>query len=329
MAGLIRSKGLVLTVALVALAILSTARPAPVNAAALANVSWAVSDSQIASTGVTYAWQFTPATTATLTSVTLTVPAGTPVLTPTIVANYGIGAGSVGAISGTTVTYTVTTPASVTSGTPIYIELTGFTNTSTANSYTSVVTTVASGGNVDTGTSPAVAFGPIATLVTVAVSKSMTVTNDTTAFQLLMDPGVSALADLNKNVTLNVKTNAGHGYTLNVKAALLTVGGLTIPAASSGIGVGVASGSFAANRFGYAMTATAGNASGIALQGAGLSVAGNYVGYTGAGENAASATGPTGNSGDTIVLNNRVKINYDTPGGIYSTTITYLVTPSY
>ena len=57
--------------------------------------------------------------------------------------------------------------------------------------------------------------------------------------------------------------------------------------------------------------------------------AGDYVGYTTGGETAATATGPTGNSGDTFVINNRVKINYDTPGGVYSTTITYLVTPSY
>ena len=329
MTRLIRSKGLALTLALVALAILSSQRPAPANAASLVNVSWAVSDSQISATNVTYAWQFTPATTATLTSVTLTVPAGTPVLTPTISAVYGLSAGSVGPISGTTVTYTITTPASVTSGTPIYIELGGFTNTSTVGSDTSVVTTVDGGGNVDTGTSPNVAFGVTSTVVTVAVSKSMSVTNDTSAFQLLMDPGVPALADLNKDVTLNVKTNAGNGYTLNVKAALLTVGGLTIPASSAGIASGVASGSFAPNSFGYAMTATAGHASGIAVQGSGLSVAGDYVGYTVGGETAASATGPTGDSGDTIVLNNRVKINYDTPGGVYSTTITYLVTPSY
>ena len=77
------------------------------------------------------------------------------------------------------------------------------------------------------------------------------------------------------------------------------------------------------------MSATAGNASGVAVQGSGLSVANNYVGYTVGGEDAAVATGPTGAAGDTIVLNNRVAINYDTPGGVYTSTITYTVTPSY
>jgi hypothetical protein len=67
----------------------------------------------------------------------------------------------------------------------------------------------------------------------------------------------------------------------------------------------------------------------VAVQGAGLSVANNFVGYTAGGETAASATGPTGVSGDTIVLTNRVKIDYDTPGGVYTATITYTVTPSY
>jgi hypothetical protein len=326
MTRLVRSRVFALFVALAALATLSTQRPSLANAAALGGVGWAVSNSQISATSITYSWQFTPATTATLSSITMTVPAGT-AGTPAIAANYGIGAGSVG-MSGATVTYTVTTPASVSSGTPIYIELSAFTNTGTAGSYTSAVTTD-NGAAVDTGTSPSVTFGATTTSATVVVSKSMTVTNDTTAFQLLMDPGVAAISDLNKDVTLNVKTNAGNGYSLNVKAGVLTNGGLTIPAASNGIGSGVASGSFAANTFGYTMTATAGNASGVAVQGAGLSVSGNYVGYTNGGETAASATAPTGAAGDTIVLSNRVKISYDTPGGVYTTTITYTVTPSY
>jgi hypothetical protein len=53
------------------------------------------------------------------------------------------------------------------------------------------------------------------------------------------------------------------------------------------------------------------------------------VGYTVAGEDVAIATGPTGAAGDTVVLNNRVAINYDTPSGVYTSTITYTVTPSY
>jgi hypothetical protein len=327
MTRLFRSRVLAVLVALAVLATLSTQRPSPANAAGLTAVGWAVSNSQTSATGITYTWNFTPATTATLSSIAMTVPAGT-VGTPAIAANWGIGAGSVG-LSGATVTYTVTAPASVSSGTPIYIELSGFTNTGTAGSYTSDVTTD-NGAPVDTGTSQSVTFGSSTTVAHVTVAKSLTLTNDTPAFRLLMDPGVAALADRNKNVTLTVKTNSGSGYSLAVKAGLLTnTSAQTIPVASSGIGTGVASGSFAPNTFGYSMTATAGNASGIAAQGAGLSVAGDYVGYTSVGETAAIATGPTGDAGDTIVLNNRVKINYDTPGGDYTSTITYTVAAGY
>jgi hypothetical protein len=324
----IRSRGLALLAGLAVLVLLAVQQPSPVGAVPLTNLGWSVSNSQISSADATYSWQFTPATTATLESITMTVPAGTTWLVPAIAATYGIGAGSVG-LAGTTVTYTVTVPAPVNSGTPIYIELSGFTNTDTAGDYTSDVTTVDAGGPVDTGTSPVVTFGANSTAATVVVSKSMTVTNDTAAFTLLMDPGAAALSDLNKSVTLNVKTNAGSGYTLNVKAGLLTSGGLTIPAISTGKGTGVATGSFTPNTFGYKMSAIAGNASGVAVQGAGLSVANDYVGYTAGGEDVAIATGPTGAAGDTVVLNNRVAINYDTPSGVYTSTITYTVTPSY
>jgi hypothetical protein len=323
----IRFRGLALVAGLAVLALVAVRPPSSARAASLTAVAWSVSNSQTSAASTTYSWQFTPATAATLASITMTVPAGT-AGTPAIAANYGIGAGSVGR-SGTTVTYTVSSPASVGSGTPIYIELSGFTNTSTAGDYTSVVTTVDGSGPVDSATSPAVSFGANSTSATVVVAKSMTVTNDTAAFTLLMDPGVVALSDLDKVVTLNVKTNTGNGYTLNVKAGLLTSGSLTIPAISAGVGTGVATGSFTPNTFGFKMSATAGNASGVAVQGAGLSVADNYVGYTAGGEDVAIATGPTGASGDTIVLDNRVAINYDTPGGVYTSTITYTVTPSY
>jgi hypothetical protein len=313
-------------VVLAVLAMLATQNPSPAGAAGLGNVGWAVSNSQTAATSVTYSWQFTPATTATLSSVTLTVPALT-AGTPAIATVYGIGAGSVSAISGDAVTYTVTVPASIASGTPIYIELSGFTNTTAAGGYTSDVTTD-DGSPVDTGTSPAVTFGATSTSASVVISKSMTVTNDTAAFQFLMDPGVAALSDLSKNVILTVKTNAGNGYTVNVKAGLLTNGGLTIPATSSGMGVGFATGAFPSNSFGYKMTATAGNASGVAVDAAQLA-AGKYVGYTVGGETAASATSSTGAAGDTITLTNRVMIDYDTPGGVYTATITYTVAPSY
>ena len=302
---------------------------APAGAATLTNPSWAVSNSQTGATSVTYTYQFTTATAGTVASVTMTVPSGT-AGTPAVAANYGIGAGTI-ALSGTTLTYTVTSPVSIASGIPIYVSVSGMTNTSTAGSYTSTITTQTSvPATIDSATTASVTFGSSNTAVTVAVAKSLTFTNDTPSFTLLMDPSLAALSDETKTVTLTVKSNAGSGYTLAVLDTGLKVGSYQIPAVSSGTSVGVASGSFGANKFGYSETVTPGGASGAAAQGA-LATAGNYVGYitTAGGQNAVSAPGPTGNTADSIAITNRVKIDYTTPAGTYADTVSYVVTPSY
>ena len=300
---------------------------APAFAATPTNMAWTVSNSAAGATSVYYGWQFTTASPGTVASITFTVPAGT-AGTPAISANYGIGAGSV-ALSGTTLTYTVTSPASVAASTPVYVEVSGLTNTGTAGSYSSVITTQTSApATIDTGTSPSVSFGGNTTAATVVVDKSLAFTNDTASWQFLMDAGVAALADQSKVVNLTVKTNARSGYTLNVKDSSLTTGSRTIAAASSGMGTGVASGSFANDRFGYSSSVTSAGGSGLALAGAGAG-SGNYVGYTTAGENAFTASAPTGNTADTIAVTNRVKISYATGAGVYTDTITYTVTPSY
>lgn len=304
------------------------------QAATLTNTSWSVSNSQTGATGVTYTYQFTTATTATIGSVTATVPSGTPAVTVGVGSVYGLGAGSA-ALSGTTLTYTVTTPVSVSAGIPVYIEFTGLTNTSTAGSYTSTVTTMnnaSPAASVDSAASQSVTFGSSNTAVTVQVARSLTFTNDTPSFTLLMDPSLPALADETRVVTVSVTTNAGQGYTLAAADAGLkaTSGGTTyqVPAASAGTGTGVASSAFAANTFGVSAALTAGGTSLAALQGA-LATTGNYVGYTTGGQSLLVATKPTGNSGDKLALTNRVKIDYTTPAGKYTDTITYTVTPTY
>ncbi len=302
------------------------------GAATLTNPAWSVSNSQTGATAVTYTYQLTTATAGTVGSVTMTVPTGT-AGTPAITANYGIGAGSI-ALSATMLTYTVTTPASIASGIPIYISVSGMTNTGTAGSYTSTITTkdnaTPTANTIDTATAPAVSFGASNTAVTTVVGKSLTFGNDTASFTLLMDPSLSALSDLTKAVTLTVKTNAGAGYTVAVLDTGLKAGTYQIPAVSTGTAVGVASASFAANKYGYSATVTAGGGSGVALQGA-LATAGNNVGYvtSAGGQNVVSATGPTGNTADSIVITNRVKIDFTTPAGTYTDTVSYVVTPTY
>ena len=321
-------------VAVLALAATTLIGVSSANAAgALANPTWSVSNNQTGATGVTYTFEFTTATAGAIKTVTATVPSGT-AGTVALGQTYGLGTGGV-ALSGTTLTYTLATAQTVAAGVPLYIEFTGLTNTSTAGSYTSAVSTNdATAVVIDTATSPTVAFGAASTAVTVEIPKSLAFTNNTPSFTLQMDPSLTALEDISKAVTVTVKTNAGTGYSLAAKDTGLTTTtdnttAYTIPDASTGVATGVATGSFAANTFGVSAALSVGGGSAAAIQGAGLGVSGNFVGYKAAGEAFLLATKPTGNIADSLVLTNRVKIDYNTPAGTYTDSITYTATPTY
>jgi hypothetical protein len=314
---------------LAALAVVTTAAglglASPAYAAALSNVAWSVSVPHPGSTGVRYTWSFTTGAVNTISTITFTVPTGTTVPAanvPSVVDTYGITGGTAAFDGVNTVTYTVTTPASIPASTPILISMDGFTNTSTANSYTSVVNTT-----FDSGTSSAVGINDNTTVVNVVVARSTAFTSDTTSFGLTMDPSVAALKDQTKDVTLTVATNATNGYTLNTKVSQIQTGiwhnTNTLAAASAGMASGVASGSFATNTFGYKMVKSGGVGT---LQSASL-LSGDYIGYTTVGENTFAATAPT--NLDTVVITNRAKIDYTQRADTYRATVTYTVTPSY
>lgn len=136
------------------------------TSALLTSVSWSASSTSAGATGVTYTYAFTTATSKSLTSVTITVPAGTTVhsTTPGIgrVTENTLTFPSVSAsLSFTVVTVTFTTRF-IPAGTVFSIQLTGFTNTPTAGSYSASITTRTStpGGSptVDSGTTPALSF---------------------------------------------------------------------------------------------------------------------------------------------------------------------------
>jgi hypothetical protein len=312
--------GLVLLAGLLQLA----GAPAALAVGTLTNVSWAVSNNQVSATGVQYTYNFTTATSGLITSVTMTVPTGT-AGTPTVVQNVGIGAGTVSR-SGTTITYTVTTPATVAAGIPVMLAFGGLTNTGTAGTNTSTVTTnVLSLVALDSGTSNSVTFGATNTAVSVNVAESTVFSTDTSSYTLDMDPSFSSLATQTKAVTLSITSNAGHGYTLNVKDTGLTTGTFTIPGASSGMATAAAwpSGS----HYGYSTTLT--GTTGSPSLGGTLGTSGNYAGYTGGGENILTATGATGQSGHTLVMTNKVEVDYAAAAGTYSDTVTYTLTPSY
>jgi hypothetical protein len=297
----------------------------PAGAAALTNVSWSASNNQVSATNVTYAYSFKTATTGVIATITFVVSGSGLGGTPAIATNFGIGAGSV-ARSGQTITYTVTSPAAVSSGIPIYIELSGLTNSSTAASYTTAITTqTALVVTIDTATSPAITLAASNTAVTVTVAKSLTFTIDTTAFELDLDPSLPALADQTQAVGLTVQTNANSGYTLTVHddAAGLqsaSTGTPTIADVSSGKATSLTWPG--APRFGYTVTGT-GATIDSAFTGS------KYSGYVSSGEQIASRTNATGGTADTISITNRVAIDYTVPAVVYTDTITYTVTPNY
>ena len=297
----------------------------PAGAATLTNMSWTVSNNQVSATSVSYSYSFKTTTAGTIKTITFAVSGAGLGGTPTITRAYGIGAGTVGR-SGQTITYTVTTAAAIAANIPIYIEFGGLTNSSTAGSYTTVVTTrTAVPATIDTGTTPAVTLAANNTAVSVNLAKSLTFTVDTTAFELDMDPSLGALADQSATVGLTVQTNANSGYTLSVAD---TAAGLQSSSTGNPVIAKVSTGKATsvtwpgAPAWGYTVTGTGATIDG-AFSGS------KYAGYTAGGETIATRTGTTGASADTISIANRVAINYASASGVYSDTVTYTVTPNY
>src|SRR5258708_22940051 len=178
------------------------------QAAALTNLSWTVTNNQVSATNVTYSYSFRTATAGTIGKITFAVSGAGLAGTPAIAKNYGIGAGTV-ARAGQTITYTVTTPVAVAAGIPIYVEFSAMTNSSTAASYTTTITTqTAASATIDGGTATnSVTLAANNTAVTVTVAKSLTFTSDTQSYTLAMDPSLPALADQTQAVALTVLTN--------------------------------------------------------------------------------------------------------------------------
>jgi hypothetical protein len=296
------------------------------DAATLTNTTWSVSNNQVSATPVTYSYSFRTATTGTIKTVDFVVSGAGLAGTPAIVKNYGIKAGTVARV-GQTITYTVTSPVSVAAATPIYVEFSGLTNSGTAGSYTTAITTkTAAPATIDGPTNTnAVTLAANNTAVTVTIAKSATFTIDTEAFTLAMDPSLPALADQSQTVGLTVLTNANSGYTLTVgdQATGLqsaSTGNPSIARASVGKANSLAWPG--ANKFGYTVTGTGATVD-AAFSGS------KYAGYVAAGEQVASRANPTGGTADTISIINRVAIDYGAPTGDFTDTVTYTLTPNY
>lgn len=157
------------------------------------NIALSVSNNQTSATDVRYTFQYTTGSSGTVADLLFTVPSDT-TGTPTIVGNYGIGAGSVTLGSDPDfafVDYTVTTPVSIAAGTPILIEIGGLTNTASAQSWSALYVSQNGTGDLIDGPgtvdSPAISFSSSNTVMTVEIAKTLTFENDNSGFDLLMN----------------------------------------------------------------------------------------------------------------------------------------------
>ena len=297
----------------------------PASAAPLTNVGWSISKPHPGDPAARYSWNFTTASAGTVKSVAFDVPPGTAGSSLSVADIYGLTAGGTASLTGNTVTYTLGSGLSVSSGVNVLVSIDGFTNTATPGTYASTVTTqTAAPATIDTAGSNSVSINNNSTAVTVRVARSTGFSLSTGSFTMLLDPSVPALTDRTQPVSLSVMTNAANGYTLDTRIdhQLQGSGGATMAAASSGKATGFSGVAFPVNSFGYAAGVT-----GVGtVTGAGFG-SGGYVGYTTAGESVVSASGPT--NLDTITLTNRARVDFLQKSDAYTGTVTYTVTPSY
>jgi hypothetical protein len=94
----------------------------------------------VATIKASYEILFTTATTGTIKTITIAFPTGFSVTPAILIERSGIGPGSLSA-SGTTLTYTVSSPVSVPAGTPIRLELANIIHPITPGTHLVTITT--------------------------------------------------------------------------------------------------------------------------------------------------------------------------------------------
>jgi hypothetical protein len=209
---------------------------APAAAATLSGATWSVSKSTTSATATSYTYTFTAATSSSLSSVTMTVPSGTGGSPAVGTVSPGSLAGGSIMLSGTTLTYSFSA-ASVAAGTAVSIRVNGLTNTATAGSYTSTITTNNGASAVDTGTTSAVVLTSSAlgspswsasstTVGATGVSYTYTFTTATlaviTSFTMTVPPGTSGTPAVGSISPADLL-----GATVALSGTTLTVSGIS------------------------------------------------------------------------------------------------------
>ena len=124
-------------------------------------------------------------------------------------------------MSGGVLTYSFT-PETVDAGTAVSIEITGLTNTSTAGSYTSDITTQDAGSGVDSGTTPGVSFPGTLTLASPASLAWATEENGLNQSSVAGEPA-------DQTLTVNDSSGTGSGWDVTVSATTFSSGSHALP----------------------------------------------------------------------------------------------------
>lgn len=271
-------------------------------------------------TGAVYGWEFVSRTATPIASITITIPSAAAGTVAGLYLAGGVHLPTTGTLSrsGSTLTYTLSTPVTVPAGRHMYLSVAGFTNQATSNWYTSTITTLASGGAaIDVAQSGAVFFTNAAPVLVVPDPNSTVTAPAQTV--VYVDPLTGS--DSTVVLTATVRSNATNGYSLRMAGTPVTgIYGALTPV-SGGLAGQVAGAAFGTNRFGY----------NVAVNGTGVSTgtSGSYSGYVGGGEVVATAGKPTSVNGDTVQVTNRIKVDYLQKAGVYTGTMTFQLTAAY
>ena len=285
--------------------------------------------------GVSATWAFTTASTASLTSVVLSVPAGTGG-TPALGAVTGLSSSgaSVSAVVGGLITVTLTAQ-NVPSATAVSIVITGLSNSDVAGTYSSSVTT-ASTGTTLLPLAPGTGVDAIAGVGSFHLPEELNVTNgcgtgagnhcvgtNGTSIEMTAFPGAGVVSAV---VVLSIASSAAGGYKLqSYLGAALKAGSYTL---AEGATTGAAT--VVSNEFVASASLSASSSSGATLC-TPYGSATPYVGY-GVGAAAAAsiwrATAQTlsgSPASDTVTITDSVSVSFTQPAGVYTGTINYTV----
>jgi sugar lactone lactonase YvrE len=281
---------------------------------------WWVSSYLQSAANVSYAYDLTTVTAATVGSVVATVPSGV-AGTPTVSAVYGVPAGGTVARSGTTITYTLPAPVAVPAGVHLYLRFGGLTNPSTSVGAGGVSTVDNTGTVVDSAGTNSISFTTSGTAYSPATPRTAAL-SPPASVTLTLSPAGAGQADRTVVRSWSIVSTAPKGYTLTQQSSGFTSTDGALSPISTGTATAVTSASVPVNTFGYMVTMT--SSSGTVV---GALAGSKYAGFSATPEQIVGAT--VAAPADTVNLTMRGKINYLTRPGTYTGTVTYTLTPSY